>query len=134
MAVLIVLFTAPNRALDSPLRMVRTMSSQRRPIFSPSPANRSMPHDAALPLQRSRSVRASSESYLRIMRSSSLSLYALHSLSWVLATHSTRARCAAVRSASFFEHVLLQCLFSRLSGVFPQCGLMVFPGIVIVSR
>jgi hypothetical protein len=30
--------------------------------------------------------------------------------------------------------VLLQCLFGRLSGVFPQCGLMVFPGVVIVSR
>ena len=30
------------------------------------------------------------------------------------------------------KSVLLQCLFGRLSGVFPQCGLMVFPGVVIV--
>ena len=28
--------------------------------------------------------------------------------------------------------VLLQCLFGGLSGVFPQCGLMFFPGVVIV--
>ena len=31
-------------------------------------------------------------------------------------------------------HVLLQCLFDRFGSVFPQCGLMVFPGVVIVSR
>lgn len=38
---------------------------------------------------------------------------------------------AAVR----VEHlVLLQCLFDRFGSVFPQCGLMVFPGVVIVSR
>ena len=30
--------------------------------------------------------------------------------------------------------VLLQCLFDRFGSVFPQCGLMVFPGVVIVSR
>ena len=30
--------------------------------------------------------------------------------------------------------VLLQCLFDRCGSVFPQCGLMVFPGVVIVSR
>ena len=30
--------------------------------------------------------------------------------------------------------VLLQCLFDRFGSVFPQCGLMVFPGAVIVSR
>ena len=35
------------------------------------------------------------------------------------------ARCACV---------LLQCLFDRFGSVFPQCGLMVFPGVVIVSR
>ncbi|WP_242669679.1 hypothetical protein, partial [Bifidobacterium longum] len=28
--------------------------------------------------------------------------------------------------------VLLQCLFDRFGSVFPQCGLMVFPGVVIV--
>lgn len=32
------------------------------------------------------------------------------------------------------ESVLLQCLFDRFGSVFPQCGLMVFPGVVIVSR
>ena len=33
-----------------------------------------------------------------------------------------------------FQNVLLQCLFDRFGSVFPQCGLMVFPGVVIVSR
>ena len=32
------------------------------------------------------------------------------------------------------QRVLLQCLFDRFGSVFPQCGLMVFPGVVIVSR
>ena len=32
------------------------------------------------------------------------------------------------------RNVLLQCLFDRFGSVFPQCGLMVFPGVVIVSR
>ena len=32
------------------------------------------------------------------------------------------------------QYVLLQCLFDRFGSVFPQCGLMVFPGVVIVSR
>ena len=32
------------------------------------------------------------------------------------------------------SNVLLQCLFDRFGSVFPQCGLMVFPGVVIVSR
>ena len=32
------------------------------------------------------------------------------------------------------KRVLLQCLFDRFGSVFPQCGLMVFPGVVIVSR
>lgn len=31
-------------------------------------------------------------------------------------------------------HVLLQCLLGGFGSVFPQCGLMVFPGVVIVSR
>lgn len=34
----------------------------------------------------------------------------------------------------FEKVVLLQCLFDRFGSVFPQCGLMVFPGVVIVSR
>ena len=29
--------------------------------------------------------------------------------------------------------VLLQCLFSRLISIFPQCGQMVFPGLVIMQ-
>ena len=44
-------------------------------------------------------------------------------------TESRRARL--IRNAGF---VLLQCLFDRFGSVFPQCGLMVFPGVVIVSR
>ena len=39
---------------------------------------------------------------------------------------------ACVHAAS--APVLLQCLFDRFGSVFPQCGLMVFPGVVIVSR
>ena len=43
-----------------------------------------------------------------------------------------------VRHSSFSRlnslSVLLQCLFDRFGSVFPQCGLMVFPGVVIVSR
>ena len=31
-------------------------------------------------------------------------------------------------------NVLLQCLLGGFGSVFPQCGLMVFPGAVIVSR
>ena len=31
------------------------------------------------------------------------------------------------------ERVLLQCLFSRLISIFPQCGRMVFPGLVIMQ-
>ena len=38
------------------------------------------------------------------------------------------------RRASGMNDVLLQCLFDRFGSVFPQCGLMVFPGVVIVSR
>ena len=40
--------------------------------------------------------------------------------------------CRFSRSMSL--SVLLQCLFDRFGSVFPQCGLMVFPGVVIVSR
>ena len=35
---------------------------------------------------------------------------------------------------AWIDDVLLQCLFDRFGSVFPQCGLMVFPGVVIVSR
>ena len=38
------------------------------------------------------------------------------------------------QAATQFKDVLLQCLFDRFGSVFPQCGLMVFPGVVIVSR
>ena len=38
------------------------------------------------------------------------------------------------RMQSSIRTVLLQCLFDRFGSVFPQCGLMVFPGVVIVSR
>ena len=37
-------------------------------------------------------------------------------------------------SAMFEQCVLLQCLLGGFGSVFPQCGLMVFPGAVIVSR
>ena len=37
-------------------------------------------------------------------------------------------------SEKVVRSVLLQCLFDRFGSVFPQCGLMVFPGVVIVSR
>ena len=39
-----------------------------------------------------------------------------------------------VEAAVDAADVLLQCLFDRFGSVFPQCGLMVFPGVVIVSR
>lgn len=42
-----------------------------------------------------------------------------------------KARKLFISKASI---VLLQCLFDRFGSVFPQCGLMVFPGVVIVSR
>ena len=38
------------------------------------------------------------------------------------------------RASVIDPYVLLQCLFDRFGSVFPQCGLMVFPGVVIVSR
>lgn len=43
-------------------------------------------------------------------------------------------RRAAYAPDNWFRPVLLQCLFDRFGSVFPQCGLMVFPGVVIVSR
>ena len=39
-----------------------------------------------------------------------------------------------IAAATLLVDVLLQCLFDRFGSVFPQCGLMVFPGVVIVSR
>ena len=33
----------------------------------------------------------------------------------------------------WMTRVLLQCLFSRLISIFPQCGRMVFPGLVIMQ-
>ena len=48
-----------------------------------------------------------------------------------------RRRCGIVelnRQAGHFHRVLLQCLLGGFGSVFPQCGLMVFPGVVIVSR
>lgn len=39
-----------------------------------------------------------------------------------------------LHSIDLAANVLLQCLFDRFGSVFPQCGLMVFPGVVIVSR
>lgn len=40
----------------------------------------------------------------------------------------------AAHAVGVSKRVLLQCLFDRFGSVFPQCGLMVFPGVVIVSR
>lgn len=37
------------------------------------------------------------------------------------------------KSIIWFKGVLLQCLFSRLISIFPQCGRMVFPGLVIMQ-
>lgn len=45
-----------------------------------------------------------------------------------------RARFPVVKGLDGYDFVLLQCLFDRFGSVFPQCGLMVFPGAVIVSR
>ena len=42
--------------------------------------------------------------------------------------------CAVSNIRTAVTDVLLQCLFDRFGSVFPQCGLMVFPGVVIVSR
>lgn len=53
------------------------------------------------------------------------------------ASRSVPSRDAAITLLSLtcgLRAVLLQCLFDRFGSVFPQCGLMVFPGVVIVSR
>ena len=52
----------------------------------------------------------------------------------VLALRHERARRRGTWSSRTTSPVLLQCLFDRFGSVFPQCGLMVFPGVVIVSR
>ena len=49
------------------------------------------------------------------------------------------AACPSDGSHDFYlsmmlDVVLLQCLLGGFGSVFPQCGLMVFPGAVIVSR
>lgn len=53
-----------------------------------------------------------------------------------LANREASKRARLMRQARFPvpKSVLLQCLFDRFGSVFPQCGLMVFPGVVIVSR
>ena len=57
-------------------------------------------------------------------------------LSWLLGPSSQRAADSAGDARALRKRiaVLLQCLFDRFGSVFPQCGLMVFPGVVIVSR
>ena len=40
---------------------------------------------------------------------------------------------ASVVNELGYPSVLLQCLFSRLISIFPQCGRMVFPGLVIMQ-
>lgn len=39
-----------------------------------------------------------------------------------------------LKTGPWTSGVLLQCLLGGFGSVFPQCGLMVFPGAVIVSR
>ena len=46
----------------------------------------------------------------------------------------SKGRYGYRRIKAVLKTVLLQCLFDRFGSVFPQCGLMVFPGVVIVSR
>ena len=53
---------------------------------------------------------------------------------WILERPTRAERRAMKRAAAQETGVLLQCLFDRFGSVFPQCGLMVFPGVVIVSR
>ncbi|RYQ43727.1 transposase [Bifidobacterium pseudolongum subsp. globosum] len=42
-------------------------------------------------------------------------------------------RTMGVPTTKVSKGVLLQCLFSRLISIFPQCGRMVFPGLVIMQ-
>lgn len=53
-------------------------------------------------------------------------------VNWVTSVTHSMFGASAWKSRS--TSVLLQCLFDRFGSVFPQCGLMVFPGVVIVSR
>lgn len=53
-----------------------------------------------------------------------------HGMSW----RSIAKEVGVARDTVAKYAVLLQCLFDRFGSVFPQCGLMVFPGVVIVSR
>ena len=54
--------------------------------------------------------------------------------SWKGLRRQTSSVLYAPSALSAMAFVLLQCLFDRFGSVFPQCGLMVFPGAVIVSR
>ena len=54
-------------------------------------------------------------------------------LDWQWCAHESKAAYLTLFSR-LPALVLLQCLFDRFGSVFPQCGLMVFPGVVIVSR
>lgn len=53
---------------------------------------------------------------------------------WRSETKGSREMAHRPRAPATAMAVLLQCLFDRFGSVFPQCGLMVFPGVVIVSR
>lgn len=57
-------------------------------------------------------------------------------LGWagVPVTSVSASRSSSASATCHLPIVLLQCLFDRFGSVFPQCGLMVFPGAVIVSR
>lgn len=53
---------------------------------------------------------------------------------WRWAIYIAAATLLVEDTLRIMRSVLLQCLFDRFGSVFPQCGLMVFPGVVIVSR
>lgn len=53
--------------------------------------------------------------------------------SWNALDRAVRAHGMRILSRSDPYGVLLQCLFSRLISIFPQCGRMVFPGLVIMQ-
>ena len=57
-----------------------------------------------------------------------------HGMSWRSIAKEVGVARDTVAKYAGREDVLLQCLFDRFGSVFPQCGLMVFPGVVIVSR
>ncbi len=53
---------------------------------------------------------------------------------WADFTGSSLSKHDAIKMLATLAHdVLLQCLFSRLISIFPQCGRMVFPGLVIMQ-